>query len=284
MTAHQPSVSVPRWTNRLVEGGLRSYLALGLLFLYLPIAIVVIYSFNDSNYVQVWKGFSTHWYNVALSNPNYTEALAVSVRIGLINAILAAAFGTLLAVGIGSLGRSLRTGVRAIMVLTIVIPEVIMGLALLIYFARIGVPLTTFTILAGHVVFNTSVVAFIVGARLSNLEVTLEEAAADLGAPPWKSFLTVTVPLLSPAIFAGAMLAFTFSFDDYVLSFFTAGPQTLPLRVWGAIRFGASPEANAVASLVVVFSVTMIASAVAVYQWRARQLGTTGQELFTQGG
>jgi ABC-type spermidine/putrescine transport system permease subunit II len=272
-----------RLTGGAVEGGLRGYLVLGLLFLYLPIAVVVLYSFNDSRYVQVWKGFSVRWYETALANPNFTDALAVSVRIAFINALIAAVLGTLLAVGLGSLGRSLRLGVRAIMVLTIVIPEVIMGLALLIYFAKVGVPLSTFTILAGHVVFNTSIVAFIVGARLSSLETTLEEAAADLGAPPWKSFLTITVPLLSPAIFAGALLAFTFSFDDYVLSFFLAGPQTLPLRIWGAIRFGASPEANAVASLIIVFSVTMIAFAVIVYRWRSRQLGSGGEELFTPG-
>jgi ABC-type spermidine/putrescine transport system permease subunit II len=268
----------------LVEGGLSGSLVLGLAFLYLPIAVVVIYSFNDSRYVQVWTDFSTRWYTTALSNPNYTEALVVSVQIAALNAVLAAAFGTLLAVALRSLGRSLQSGIGALMVLTIVTPEVIMGLALLIYFARVGVPLSGFTILAGHVVFNTSVVAFIVRARLSSLETTLEEAAADLGALPWKAFATITVPLLSPAIFAGAMLAFTFSFDNYVLSFFTAGPQTLPLRIWGAIRFGASPEANAVASLIIVFSVSMIGLAVLVYQWRARQLGVGGRKFFTRAG
>jgi ABC-type spermidine/putrescine transport system permease subunit II len=148
----------------------------------------------------------------------------------------------------------------------------------------VGVPLGAFTILAGHVVFNTSIVAIIVGARLSSLETSLEEAAADLGAPPWRALWTITVPLLSPAIFAGGLLAFTFSFDDYVLSSFTAGPQTLPLRIWGAVRFGASPEGNAVASLIVVFGMTIIALAALVYQGRARRLGAGGRGSLTRGG
>jgi putrescine transport system permease protein len=284
VTVRQRAGIAARWGGLVVEGGLRGYFGLGLAFLYLPIAVVVIYSFNDSRYVQVWEGFGTRWYGTALSNRNYTDAVVVSAKIAIVNAVVAAAFGTLLAVGLRGLGRSRQAVVGAIMVLTIVTPEVIMGLALLIFFARMGIPLGAFTILAGHVVFDTSIVAFVVGARLSGLEKTLEEAAADLGAPPWRVFWTITVPLLSPAIFAGGLLAFTFSFDDYVLSSFTAGPQTLPLRIWGAVRFGASPEGNAVASLIIVFSMTTITLAALIYQRRTRRLGAGGGESLRRGG
>ena len=159
---------------------------------------------------------------------------------------------------------SSRVALTTVMILSIATPEIIMGLALLIYLSKLGFPLGMFTIMAGHVVFNTSIVAFLVRARMSNLDRAYEEAAADLGASPVKVFLTMTVPLLSPAIFAGALLAFTFSFDDYVLTFFTAGPQTLPLRIFGDIRFGSTPEANAIASLIIVFSLTMVTLAVVV--------------------
>ena len=267
------------WREGLVEGSLRWWMVLGFLFLYLPIAIVVLYSFNDSRYVQVWRGFSTRWYSEVFDNRAYIDALIVSLKIAALNALVASVLGTLLAIGMSSLPRTAGASLGALMVLTIATPEVLLGLALLIYFSRLGFELGAFTIMAGHVVFNTSIVAFLVRARLSNVNRSFEEAAADLGARPWKVMLTVTLPLLSPAIFAGALLAFTFSFDNYVLTFFTAGPQTLPLRIFGDVRFGSTPEANAVASLIIVFSLATVILAAMVYRIRSRQLGAPTTEL-----
>jgi ABC-type spermidine/putrescine transport system permease subunit II len=191
--------------------------------------------------------------------------------------------GTFLAIGLRDLNRWVQIGLLSLMFMTIVTPEVITGLATLIYFRKtLDVQLGMWTIVATHVVFNAAIVGFIVRTRLAGMERTLEEASADLGAPPWKTFLTITIPLLTPAIFAGAILAFTFSFDDYVLSFFTHGTvQTLPLRIWGQLRFKVSPEANAVASIMIAFSLMMVVLATLLYQLRAWQVGFGGRELFT---
>ncbi len=278
MTRWLPAPGARR-TGAAVESAFRGWMLFAFVFLYLPIVVVIIYSFNDSRYVQVWRGLSTRWYEEALHDRPYLDSLKVSLQIAVLNAVVATVLGTLLGVALAGLNRWVRTAVVGVMVLTIATPEVLLGLSLLLYLSKIGITLSTFTIMVGHVVFNTSIVAFLIRARLSNLDRDYEEAAADLGAPPWKVFFGVTVPLLSPAILAGALLSFTFSFDDYVLSFFTAGPQTLPLRIFGDVRFGSTPEANAIGSMIIVFSLAMVSLAVVLYRIRARQLGGGGHEI-----
>ena len=263
----------------LLEAGLRSYVVFIFAFLYLPVLVIVIYSFNDSDLVLIWQGISTKWYAEALDNITFRSGLQVSIAVALLSASISVILGTLLGIGLDRSPRWLQAVIGAVMILTLVTPEVLVGLSALLFFTSIGVNLGIPTVVAAHVVFGTSIVGFLVRARIAGLGKSLEEASADLGAGTWMTLTRITVPLMTPAIFAGGLLAFTLSFDNFLISFFTTGPgaQTLPLAIWGQIRFGVTPVANAVASLIIVFSIAMIALTVVVYQWRARRLGTGGR-------
>jgi ABC-type spermidine/putrescine transport system permease subunit II len=226
-------------------------------FLYLPIAIVVGYAFNGGRQTLNWEGFSTRWFAEALRDDTITGALKNSLVIAAGNAIVACVLGTMLALALPRLWRGLRVPLDALVTMTLVTPEIVFGIAALVFFSHVGIALGLKTILIAHVVFNASVVALIVRARFVGMGQSLEEASYDLGAAPLSTFRQVTLPRLAPAIVAGGLLAFTFSFDDFYTSFFVsgAGSTTLPLFIFSSLRFGVSPVVNATATMILALSI-----------------------------
>tara|TARA_B100000700_G_scaffold203217_1_gene223451 strand:+ start:62 stop:928 length:867 start_codon:yes stop_codon:yes gene_type:complete len=232
---------------------------LGLIFIYLPMIILVIYSFNASRLVTVWGGWSVHWYVGLLDNTQLMNSVKRSLQIAFFTATAAVALGTLAAFVMTRIkrfrGRTLFSG---LVTAPLVMPEVITGLSLLLLFVAmaqlVGWPAERgmVTIWIAHVTFCTAYVAVVVSGRLSELDQSIEEAAMDLGARPWKTFLLITVPMIAPSIAAGWLLSFTLSLDDLVLASFVSGPgsTTLPMEVFSAVRLGVKPEINAVASLI----------------------------------
>ncbi len=253
-----------------VEIWLRLQTSLVYGFLYLPIVIVVVFSFNANSLATIWTGFSLHWYPEAFRNTVVQAALANSFIIALPNAILATTFGTMAALGLQRVPRRLRIGFDAVTYVSIIIPEIVIALATLVLFATgfgffedaFGIKLRFghVTVIAAHMLFNTSLVLLLVRARLSGMDRTLVEASADLFATPWRTFRQITFPQLLPAITAGFLLAFTFSFDDYVITTFTSGPgsSTLPLWIFGQVKRSVSPETNAVATIMLAFTLAML--------------------------
>ena len=238
-------------------------LALGLAFLYLPIVILVIYSFNASTLVAVWGGWSTRWYAALLNDSAMIDAAWVSLRIAFISASLATVLGTLAALSLVRAGRFRgRMLFSGMIYAPLVMPEVITGLSLLLLFVALEVERGFWTVTVAHATLTMSFVTVIVQARLLGFDRSLEEAAMDLGCPPLKTFLTVTLPLIAPALAAGWVLAFTLSLDDLVIASFTTGPgaTTLPIRVYSEVRLGVKPEINAVCTIIIaVVAVAIIA-------------------------
>lgn len=242
---------------------LGAHAALVYAFLYAPVAIVVVYAFNGGRQVLNWEGFSTRWFGEALGDETIRQALFNSLAIAAGNAVVACVLGTLLALSLPRMPRALRVPVDALVTMTLVTPEIVFGIAALVFFTEASIGLGLTTILIAHVVFNASVVALIVRARFTGMGTALEEASFDLGAGPLATFRQVTLPRLAPAILAGGLLAFTFSFDDFYTSFFVsgAGTTTLPLFIFSSLRFGVSPVVNATA--VMVLGLTLAAVVVA---------------------
>ena len=229
-------------------------LILGFTFLYLPILLLVAFSFNESRLVVVWTGFSTRWYGELFQNQGYINAAWVTIRVALVSSTLATVLGTLAAVALTRGGRFRgRTLFSGMVYAPLVMPEVITGLSLLLLFVAIGFDRGFWTVTAAHVTFSMCYAAVVVSSRLITFDRSLEEAARDLGSPPWKAFVTVTLPVIAPAIIAAWLLSFTLSLDDLVIASFTTGPgaTTLPMKVYSAIRLGVSPEINALCTLLV---------------------------------
>jgi putrescine transport system permease protein len=227
-------------------------LSAGLAFLYLPILILVIYSFNASRLVSVWGGWSTRWYVELLNDQALLDAAWTSLRIAFVSATLATVLGTLAAVALVRLGRFRgRLPFSAMVYAPLVMPEVITGLALLLLFVAINVDRGFWTITVAHTTLAMCFVTVVVQARLRDFDISLEEAAMDLGCPPLRAFLSVTLPLVLPAILAGWMLAFTLSLDDLVIASFTSGPgaTTLPIRIYSEVRLGVKPQINAICTI-----------------------------------
>jgi putrescine transport system permease protein len=228
--------------------------ALGLAFLYLPIVILVIYSFNASRLVTVWGGWSLHWYRELLRDEAMQQAAWASLRIAALSASAATVLGTSAAIALtrfGSFrGRLLFSGM---VYAPLVMPEVITGLSLLLLFVAFNVDRGFWTITIAHTTLTLCFVTVIVQSRLVSFDRSLEEAAMDLGCPPLKTFLTITLPLIVPAIAAGWMLAFSLSLDDLVIASFTTGPgaTTLPIRIYSEVRLGVKPEINAVCTIMI---------------------------------
>ena len=234
-------------------------LVAGLLFIYLPMLILVIYSFNESKLVTVWGGWSIKWYVGLLDNTQLMGSVARSLEIACYTAIAAVALGTLAAFVLTRIthfkGRTLFGG---LVTAPLVMPEVITGLSLLLLFVLmaqlIGWPMQRgmTTIWIAHTTFCSAYVAVVVSSRLRELDMSIEEAAMDLGARPWKVFFLITVPMIAPSLAAGAMMSFALSLDDLVLASFVSGPgaTTLPMEIFSAVRLGVKPEINAVASLI----------------------------------
>ncbi len=237
----------PSWINVIA-------IALGLAFLYLPIAILVIYSFNASRLVTVWGGWSTRWYAELFNDAAMIEAALVTLRIALASATAATILGTLAAVALVRAGRFRgRLLFAGLVYAPLVMPEVITGLSLLLLFVAVELDRGLWTITIAHTTLTLCFVAVVVQARLVSFDRSLEEAAMDLGCPPWRTFLTVTLPLIAPAVAAGWMLAFTLSIDDLVIASFTTGPgaTTLPIRIYSEVRLGVKPEINAVCTIMI---------------------------------
>jgi putrescine transport system permease protein len=229
-------------------------LVLGLAFLYLPIVILVIYSFNASRLVTVWGGWSTRWYSEFFNDRAMLDAAWMSLRVGSVSATAATILGTLAAVALSRgerfKGRTLFSGM---LYAPLVMPEVITGLSLLLLFVALNAERGFWTVTIAHTTLTMCFVATVVQARLSALDRSLEEAAMDLGCDPVRAFVAVTLPLILPSIAAGWMLAFTLSLDDLVIASFTTGPgsATLPIRIYSEVRLGVKPEINAICTLII---------------------------------
>jgi putrescine transport system permease protein len=256
-------------------------LALGLAFLYLPIVILVIYSFNASRLVTVWGGWSTRWYTEFFNDRAMLDAAWMSVRVGVVSATAATVLGTLAAVALSRgeyfKGRTLFSGM---LYAPLVMPEVITGLSLLLLFVALNAERGFWTVTVAHTTLTMCFVATVVQARLSALDRSLEEAAMDLGCDPVRAFVAVTLPLMLPSIASGWMLAFTLSLDDLVIASFTTGPgsATLPIRIYSEVRLGVKPEINAICTLIIgVIAVVIVAASLASKRSGAR--GESGAPL-----
>jgi spermidine/putrescine transport system permease protein len=240
-------------------------------FLYLPVLILIIFSFNNTRSVAVFTGFSTEWYASLAQNGELLDAARNSLLVGFITTIAATLIGTLTALAMERYRFKLRTSFDANLYLPIVIPEIVMGIALLLFFNQalfpflqdaFGIRVTTglHTITISHIAFDIPFVYVIVRARLADFDRSLEEAAADLGADEWQTFERVTLPLLMPGIIGGALMAFTLSLDDYLITVFTKGirEQTMPLYIYSLVRRGVTPEINALSTALLVGSIGLV--------------------------
>lgn len=249
-----------RKASRLSRFNIAS-LALGLAFLYLPILILVIYSFNASRLVTVWGGWSLRWYHEFFNDRAMIEAAWMSLRVAVSSATVATLLGTLAAVALSRgerfRGRTLFSGM---LYAPLVMPEVITGLSLLLLFVALNAERGFWTVTIAHTTLTMCFIAVVVQSRLGSLDRSLEEAAMDLGCNPVRAFVSVTLPLIAPAIVAGWMLAFTLSLDDLVIASFTTGPgsATLPIRIYSEVRLGVKPEINAICTLVIALIAVVI--------------------------
>ena len=250
-------------------------LTLGFAFLYLPMVILVIYSFNSSKLVTVWAGFSTKWYGELMRNEAFLDAAWVTIKVAVLSSTFATVLGTLAAYVLVRAGRFWgRTLFSGMIYAPLVMPEVITGLSLLLLFIGIGLDRGVMTIVLAHTTFSMCYVSVVVSSRLATFDMSLEEAALDLGSTPFEAFRLVTLPIIAPAVISGWLLAFTLSLDDLVIASFTSGPSatTLPIKIFSAVRLGVSPEINALSTIMIaivtigVISASLISKCAAVRQ------------------
>ena len=254
-------------------------LTLGFAFLYLPMLILVVYSFNASRLVTVWGGFSTQWYVALFRNEALIDAAWVTLKVAFVSATLATTLGTLAAIALVRYGRFRgRTLFTGMVYAPMVMPEVITGLSLLLLFVAIGFDRGFWTVTLAHTTFAMCFVTVIVQSRLATFDRSLEEAAMDLGATPFGTFSSITLPLIAPAITAGFLLAFTLSLDDLVIASFTSGPgaTTLPMRIYSQVRLGVTPEINAASTIMIALG-TAVVIAVTLAMKRAGPRADDGQ-------
>ena len=231
-----------------------------LLFLYAPIAILIVFSFNASKLSAQWQGFSLQWYAKLFSDEALISSTVNSLVVATVSTILATVLGVLTAWTLERRAFWGQAAFESLLLMPIVIPEIMMGVAMLLFFVMIGLPLSLLTMIIAHTIFNFPVVALIVRARLRKLDPLLEEAAHDLGATPWLAFRRVTLPLLMPGVIGAVLMAFTLSFDDFIISFFLAGAgsTTLPVKVYGMLKTAVTPEVNALSAVLVVISMVLV--------------------------
>jgi spermidine/putrescine transport system permease protein len=284
------------WAGGLVEAWLRGHMMAIYLFLYVPIGIVVLFSFNATNRrVTDWQGFSLKWYESVLGDSVVQSALMNSFIVASSTAVLATLFGAMAALGLQRAPRWFRGPFEALTFISIIVPEIVIALATLVFFStafdvvnpildlqwRLGFH----TIIAAHALFNISLVMLLVRARLSGMDRTHVEASYDLYGTPWRTFWQITFPQLLPAIVAGFLLAFTFSFDDYVITTFVsgAGTTTLPLYVFSTIRKGVTPATNAVAAVMLLITFTILVVGQVLIWRNARRSGQRGSQASVAG-
>jgi len=239
-------------------------LTLGFAFLYLPMLILIVYSFNESRLVTVWAGFSTKWYGELARNEQFLDAAWVTLRVAFFSSTIATVLGTMAAYVLVRGGRFRgRTLFSGMIYAPLVMPEVITGLSLLLLFISIGLDRGVLTIVLAHTTFSMCYVSVVVSSRLVSFDLSIEEAAADLGATPFDAFRSVTLPIIMPAVVSGWLLAFTLSLDDLVIASFTAGPSatTLPIQIFSSVRLGVSPEINALSTILIAIVATGVIAA-----------------------
>jgi putrescine transport system permease protein len=255
-------------------------LTLGFAFLYLPMVLLVVYSFNESRLVTVWAGFSTKWYGELLRNEEFLDAAWVTLKVAVFSSTIATVLGTMAAYVLVRAGRFRgRTLFSGMIYAPLVMPEVITGLSLLLLFIGIGLDRGVLTIVLAHTTFSMCYVSVVVSSRLTSFDRSLEEAALDLGCSPFEAFRLVTLPIIAPAVISGWLLAFTLSLDDLVIASFTTGPSatTLPIKIFSAVRLGVSPEINALSTLLIgivtvgVITASIVTKRAAVTQARDAQ-------------
>jgi len=265
---------MPRGLSRVTAASL----AAGLALLYLPILVLAIYSFNDGRLVSVWSGWSLRWYRALLDNRLMLDSARVTLEAAIASATIALTMGTLAALVLARAGRFFgRSGFAGLVYVPLVMPEIVLGLCLLLMFVQFDVERGFATLALGHASFSAAFVAVVVHSRLVTVDRSIEEAALDLGAPPLKAFLLVTVPMIAPALVAAWMLAFTLSLDDLVIASFVTGPgaTTLPMRVYSQVRLGVTPEINAISTLFIAAVALVVTAASLVNKglFGARQSG-----------
>jgi len=255
---------------------LQAYSLAVYVFLYAPILVLIVFSFNAAEQTATWGGFTTRWYGVLWENQQVWDAAWNSMRVAVGTTVLATVLGTAAALGLRSAPKNVLAIANPLLLLPIILPEVVMAVSLLGLFGALGVGLSFFTVWFAHVVFSTSYVVVVVRARLSGMDYALEEASADLGATPWVTFWKVTLPQLWPAVVAGALLVVTLSIDDYLITSFVSGigNTTLPLQIYAMVRKKVTPEINAICTLLLVLTTVMIAVAWLVEQ-RGRERSST---------
>jgi spermidine/putrescine transport system permease protein len=243
----------PDWALFLVSG-------LVYLFLYAPILVLMFFSFNSTRSTQVWTGFSLEWYGELLRDQSVHDAFRTSLIVGVTATAIATVIGTLTALALSRHRFRGQTAADSAIYAATVMPEIVVGVSLLVFFVAIQFALGITTIIIAHVAFTISFVTIVVRARLAGMDRSVEEAAQDLGASPVQTFLRVTLPLILPGVMAGALLAFTLSFDDFVITFFVSGvgSSTLPLKIYSMIKFGVSPVINALSTVVLVATMFLI--------------------------
>jgi spermidine/putrescine transport system permease protein len=266
------------------------YALLIYVFLYGPIALIVGLSFNSGRQAMVWQGFSLDWYGKAFSNPLITEALMTSLFIALTTASVSSVIGTLAALGLERISGWLKATFEALIYIAIMVPGIVIGISTLIAFvslfdilnpwllavAGLRLEMGAWTVIAAHVLFNIAVVALLVRARLQGMDRTLVEASEDLYATPLGTFRQIVLPMLAPSILAGFLLAFTLSFEDFIVAYFVAGPDvTLPIYIFSSIRRGVTPEINAIGTVVLLTSLAILV--IAQFLMRSRQGRAGGQ-------
>lgn len=251
---------------------LSAYALAGYVFLFLPIAVLIVFSFNDSRRNFQWRGFTLDWYPRLFANDEVIDALFVTLRVAAVAVIVSTVLGTLLGLALARRRFRGRAATETLLLVPMVTPEIVMGLSLLVCFYQLFGARGSFAQLAlAHITFCISYVAIVVRARAAGMDPRLEEAARDLGASALGAFRYVTLPLILPAVLSGALLAFALSFDDYVVSTFNAGvgSSTLPLYIYGKVKFGVTPEINAISTIIVAVTAVAVLAAWRLGQRRA---------------
>ncbi len=281
-----PGTRLTRINDLKIGKGLysKSVTFAGVIFLFIPIVVLIVYSFNDSKVITVWEGFSFKWYKVMFGDRSIWNALKNSLIVAFLNTLFSTLLGTMAALVLGKYVFKGKNIFQNILYIPIIIPEIIFGIALLTFYMMIKLPLGILSITCSHITFSISFVTFVVLAKIKNFDKNIEEASLDLGANRWQTFIRIILPNISPGIISGALLAFTLSIDDFVITFFTSGvgSTTLPLKIYSMIKFGVTPEINAVSTLMILFTLIII-SAVAFLQRSKLKIKTVLYITYTLG-
>lgn len=240
-------------------------------FLYAPIAILVVFSFNDARTGAVWQGFTLDWYARLFRNERLLDAALRSLIIATVSTAGSVVIGTLTALAMERYRFRSKTFWDGLLYMPVIVPEIVAGVSLLLFFATAGIERGFLTLAVSHIAFSMPFVYLTVRARLADFDLSIEEAASDLGADEWTTFIRITLPLLMPGIVSGALLAFTLSMDDFIISFFVTGRgwDTLPIYIWSALKRGVTPEVNAVSAILLLFSATLVVASLILQRRRS---------------